>query len=219
MSVSRCGAHCIPLQQQQHVYQPSASSSHARHNTKGVVGGAEKHSFLSSNTHFCKRLQVPHHHTLQSSPETQSSCTNGCEFVCLWVQIVRISTSLKGGSPQDAPAGQGTKANYGMPADVWAIGILTYELLIGGPAFEADTKYAPLTVGKNVKSIPEPLMQKPLAACMLECAICISLWRFVLKVSFILKVSFKQSVTSFSARVLYMPEIRPTGKIRNQTIW
>ncbi|KAL3155775.1 hypothetical protein ABBQ32_012791 [Trebouxia sp. C0010 RCD-2024] len=55
-------------------------------------------------------------------------------------EIVRISTSLKGGAPQDAPAGQGAKANYGMPADVWAIGILTYELLIGGPAFEADTK-------------------------------------------------------------------------------
>ena len=56
------------------------------------------------------------------------------------MQIVRISTSLRGGSPQDAPAGQGAKANYGKPADVWAIGILTYELLIGGPAFEADTK-------------------------------------------------------------------------------
>ena len=56
------------------------------------------------------------------------------------MQIVRISASLKGGPPQDAPAGQGAKANYGMPADVWAVGILTYELLIGGPAFEADTK-------------------------------------------------------------------------------
>lgn len=56
------------------------------------------------------------------------------------LQIVRISTSLKGGPPQDAPTGRGAKANYGMPADVWAVGILTYELLIGGPAFEADTK-------------------------------------------------------------------------------
>ncbi len=56
------------------------------------------------------------------------------------MQIVRISNSLVGGSPQDAPTGRGAKANYGMPADVWAVGILTYELLIGGPAFEADTK-------------------------------------------------------------------------------
>ena len=56
------------------------------------------------------------------------------------LQIVRISTSLKGGSPQDAPQGGGAKANYGKPADVWAVGILVYELLIGGPAFEADTK-------------------------------------------------------------------------------
>ncbi|DBA67828.1 hypothetical protein WJX79_008032 [Trebouxia sp. C0005] len=55
-------------------------------------------------------------------------------------EIVRISTSLAGGSPRDAPAGSGAKANYGKAADVWAVGILTYELLIGGPAFEADTK-------------------------------------------------------------------------------
>ncbi len=56
------------------------------------------------------------------------------------MQIVRISTSLAGGAPRDAPAGSGAKANYGKAADVWALGILTYELLIGGPAFEADTK-------------------------------------------------------------------------------
>ncbi|DBB03503.1 TPA: hypothetical protein ACH3X3_010855 [Trebouxia sp. C0006] len=55
-------------------------------------------------------------------------------------EIVRISTSLAGGAPRDAPAGSGAKANYGKAADVWAVGILTYELLIGGPAFEADTK-------------------------------------------------------------------------------
>ena len=56
------------------------------------------------------------------------------------MQIVRISATLAGGSPQDAPTGRGAKASYGKPADVWAVGILTYELLIGGPAFEADTK-------------------------------------------------------------------------------
>lgn len=56
------------------------------------------------------------------------------------MQIVRIRNTLTGGSPQDAPAGRGAAANYGKPADVWAVGILTYELLIGGPAFEGDTK-------------------------------------------------------------------------------
>ena len=59
---------------------------------------------------------------------------------CVAMQIVRIRNTLSGGSPQDAPAGRGAAANYGKPADVWAVGILTYELLIGGPAFEADTK-------------------------------------------------------------------------------
>ncbi len=68
-------------------------------------------------------------------------CVCVCVCVCVcYMQIVRISTSLAGGAPRDAPAGSGAKANYGKAADVWAVGILTYELLIGGPAFEADTK-------------------------------------------------------------------------------
>ena len=29
---------------------------------------------------------------------------------------------------------------YGLPADVWAAGVLAYELLVGGSPFEADTK-------------------------------------------------------------------------------
>lgn len=35
--------------------------------------------------------------------------------------------------------------NYGLPVDVWCIGVLAYELLIGGPPFEADTKEATYT--------------------------------------------------------------------------
>lgn len=30
--------------------------------------------------------------------------------------------------------------SYGLPADIWATGILAYELLVGGSPFEADTK-------------------------------------------------------------------------------
>ncbi|KAK9803835.1 hypothetical protein WJX73_005654 [Symbiochloris irregularis] len=29
---------------------------------------------------------------------------------------------------------------YGVAADIWAVGILTYELLVGGPPFESQTK-------------------------------------------------------------------------------
>jgi serine/threonine protein kinase len=35
--------------------------------------------------------------------------------------------------------------NYGLPVDVWCAGILAYELLVGGPPFEADTKEATYT--------------------------------------------------------------------------
>jgi len=36
-------------------------------------------------------------------------------------------------------------SNYGLPVDVWCAGILAYELLVGGPPFEADTKEATYT--------------------------------------------------------------------------
>lgn len=40
---------------------------------------------------------------------------------------------------------QADEGNYGLPADLWCTGILAYELLVGGPPFEADTKDATYT--------------------------------------------------------------------------
>ena len=49
-------------------------------------------------------------------------------------------TCLEYPAPGDLPRGQPRAACYGLPADVWALGVLAYELLVGGPPFEADTK-------------------------------------------------------------------------------
>eukprot|EP00887_Chlorella_sp_A99_P004640 scaffold4.g4640.t1 len=43
-------------------------------------------------------------------------------------------------APPESPA-----ACYGLPADVWCVGILAYELLVGSPPFEAETKDATYT--------------------------------------------------------------------------
>lgn len=40
----------------------------------------------------------------------------------------------------EEPKGGAKVTCYGLPADVWALGVLAYELLVGGPPFEADTK-------------------------------------------------------------------------------
>lgn len=48
--------------------------------------------------------------------------------------------------------------NYGLPVDVWCSGILAYELLVGGPPFEADTKDATYTrILKTEPFIPASL--------------------------------------------------------------
>ncbi len=56
------------------------------------------------------------------------------------------------GSPGAAPRSPFSQSfsinnngNYGLPVDVWCAGILAYELLVGGPPFEADTKEATYT--------------------------------------------------------------------------
>jgi hypothetical protein len=51
------------------------------------------------------------------------------------------------GAPPPADGG-----NYGLPADVWCTGVLAYELLVGGPPFEADSKEA--TYARIVRAEP-----------------------------------------------------------------
>lgn len=68
-----------------------------------------------------------HHRALRKSPGMP-------------VQIVRISSDMRDPVAEDVPAGKKVKPLYGLPADVWGAGVLAYELLVGGPPFEADTK-------------------------------------------------------------------------------
>ncbi len=69
------------------------------------------------------------------------------------LQVVKIAQRAVGGpAPKDKPrngedctsllssAESGTSETYGLATDIWALGILAYELMIGGPPFEADTR-------------------------------------------------------------------------------
>ena len=61
----------------------------------------------------------------------------------LAAQVVRIALRAAGGpAPVDRPCTQDAAAydSYGSATDVWALGILAYELMVGGPPFEADSK-------------------------------------------------------------------------------
>ena len=57
-------------------------------------------------------------------------------------QIVRLpGGGMSGGTAAVvAPESADPPANYGLPVDVWCVGILAYELLVGGPPFEAASK-------------------------------------------------------------------------------
>ncbi|KAK9823576.1 hypothetical protein WJX72_003959 [[Myrmecia] bisecta] len=60
-------------------------------------------------------------------------------------EIVRIARQADGITSDDLPKTKGLKGTYSLESDVWAIGILTYELLMGGPPFEAATRDATYT--------------------------------------------------------------------------
>ncbi len=54
-------------------------------------------------------------------------------------QIVKLP---HGGSNLSAASKVGCEdgAAYGLPADAWCVGVLAYELLVGSPPFEAESK-------------------------------------------------------------------------------
>jgi serine/threonine protein kinase len=58
---------------------------------------------------------------------------------CHELQIVRLP---HGGSALSATSKLGAEegAAYGLPADAWCVGVLAYELLVGAPPFEAESK-------------------------------------------------------------------------------
>lgn len=61
-------------------------------------------------------------------------------------------------STPSPPQRQKSEGNYGLPADIWCTGVLAYELLVGGPPFEADTKEATYTrILKMEPSLPPHL--------------------------------------------------------------
>ncbi|KAH7617445.1 putative Aurora kinase C [Nannochloris sp. 'desiccata'] len=57
--------------------------------------------------------------------------------------------------------GKNNGGNYGLPVDVWCAGILAYELLVGGPPFEADTKDATYTRILKTEAVIPAHISKP----------------------------------------------------------
>lgn len=57
-------------------------------------------------------------------------------------QIVRLPYgAAAAAAPRAPPPGaDGNGAAYGLPVDAWCCGVLAFELLLGSPPFEADSK-------------------------------------------------------------------------------
>ncbi len=75
-------------------------------------------------THAPLRLSAPHK-------------ASALWFLSPKLQIVRLpygsSAAAKAPPADDGPA-------YGLPVDAWCCGVLAYELLVGAPPFEAESK-------------------------------------------------------------------------------
>jgi serine/threonine protein kinase len=54
-------------------------------------------------------------------------------------QIVKLPHGGSAASPTSKLCGEEGGA-YGLPADAWCCGVLAYELLVGAPPFEAESK-------------------------------------------------------------------------------
>lgn len=58
--------------------------------------------------------------------------------VCVLPQIVRLPYGAA--AKAAAAVGEEAGAAYGLPVDTWCVGVLAFELLVGAPPFEAESK-------------------------------------------------------------------------------
>lgn len=75
-------------------------------------------------------------------PHASDSATSSNSLLCLVLpnQIVRLPYEGSGAVATQAAKPGATDAAYGLPVDVWCCGVLAYELLLGSPPFEAESK-------------------------------------------------------------------------------
>lgn len=85
----------------------------------------------------CKCLQQPPAMLIGSYLSANHACTAIC---ALPRQIVRLPYGASAASAAQAAKPGASDAAYGLPVDVWCCGVLAFELLLGSPPFEAESK-------------------------------------------------------------------------------